>query len=405
MMTDITAPATPIRVLMYSHDSQGLGHVRRNLTLAHHIAAHLPEATGREVSGLLLTGLAPSSLFPLPQGFDWVTIPGIAKGEGGYQARNLNEATSNLIDVRSAIIQSTLLSYQPDLVIIDRHIFGVWKELRNPLIALRATFPHTRIVLGMREVLDSPEVAAAEWDKLGEVDLLDELIDEVWVYGDAAVHDPVATGELPLILAPKVRYTGYLSTGRNLVDGDNAPEHNPFILTTVGGGEDGFDLAEAASRIPVPAGYTHIIVTGPQMDQDLFNQIKTIGEGNPGVRVIRSLPGLSTHIGHASAVVAMGGYNTTAEILATNTPALIIPREQPRQEQLIRARALATVGALDYLRSHNLNTRTLKNWVHHAVGHTTDRSLLARDGLTTAAHFAHNLVADQALVGAAEGLS
>ena len=42
----------------------------------------------------------------------------------------------------------------------------------------------------------------------------------------------------------------------------------------------------------------------------------------------------------ASAVVSMGGYNSVAEILTTNTPALLVPRDRPRQEQLIRARAL-----------------------------------------------------------------
>ena len=72
---------TPVRVLLYSHDSQGLGHVRRNLTIAHHIAAAIPAATGRPVSGLLVSGLAPASVFPLPQGFDWLTIPGISKGK------------------------------------------------------------------------------------------------------------------------------------------------------------------------------------------------------------------------------------------------------------------------------------------------------------------------------------
>ena len=82
---------TPVRVLLYSHDSQGLGHVRRNLTIAHHIAAAIPAATGRPVSGLLVSGLAPASVFPLPQGFDWLTIPGISKGKDGYQPRSLGE--------------------------------------------------------------------------------------------------------------------------------------------------------------------------------------------------------------------------------------------------------------------------------------------------------------------------
>src|SRR5690606_42019675 len=41
------------RVLLYSHDSQGLGHVRRNLALAHALAEQLPRLTGRPVTGPL----------------------------------------------------------------------------------------------------------------------------------------------------------------------------------------------------------------------------------------------------------------------------------------------------------------------------------------------------------------
>ena len=71
---------TPVRVLLYSHDSQGLGHVRRNLTIAHHIAAAIPAATGRPVSGLLVSGLAPASVFPPATRIRWLTVsPGYPK--------------------------------------------------------------------------------------------------------------------------------------------------------------------------------------------------------------------------------------------------------------------------------------------------------------------------------------
>lgn len=55
--TAATIQAEPIRVLLYSHDSLGLGHVRRNLALAHALSTQLPGITGRPVTGLLLTSL------------------------------------------------------------------------------------------------------------------------------------------------------------------------------------------------------------------------------------------------------------------------------------------------------------------------------------------------------------
>ena len=49
--------SSPIKVVLYSHDSQGLGHVRRNLAIAHHLATALPVLTGRPVSELWLARL------------------------------------------------------------------------------------------------------------------------------------------------------------------------------------------------------------------------------------------------------------------------------------------------------------------------------------------------------------
>lgn len=378
--------STPIRVLMYSHDSQGLGHVRRNLAIAHHIAKTIPN-----VSGLLLSGLAPSHLFPLPAGFDWVAVPGISKGENGYQARNLNEETSRLIELRSAIISATLLSFQPDIVVVDRHIFGVWQELKAPLIALKQSHPDTHIVLGMREILDSPEVALAEWDRLGDIDIVYDLIDAIWVYGDKHVHDPVVSGEIPLALADKVKFTGYLSKGRNITDRNSDIAAKPFILTTVGGGEDGFGLARIAVDIAVPAGHQHVVVAGPQLDENQFELLTRAAENRPEVKVIKSWPGLASQIDRASAVISMGGYNTIAEILATDTPAMIVPREVPRLEQLIRARSLATVGMVEYTRMKDLETQGLSEWVKTAVTRTVNRSSVSRKGLTKAAEFTAEL--------------
>ena len=75
----------PLRVALYSHDAKGLGHLRRNLALAHHLARALPGLTGRDVTGLVITGLAPGQEYRLPDGFDWLVLPGIKKSEGIYQ--------------------------------------------------------------------------------------------------------------------------------------------------------------------------------------------------------------------------------------------------------------------------------------------------------------------------------
>ena len=43
------------------------------------------------------------------------------------------------------------------------------------------------------------------------------------------------------------------------------------------------------------------------------------------------------------------GYNTVCEILTQQTVSLLIPRETPRLEQLIRTQAMAGRGLVDYI--------------------------------------------------------
>lgn len=380
-----------VRVVLYSHDSQGLGHLRRNLALAHHLVDRLPALTGRDVNGLIITGLSPEHGFALPAGFDWLTLPGITKTPEGYGPRHLMVDKQALRDLRSAILDAALKAFTPDLVIIDRHVYGVWQELRVPLVNLRRHHPGSRIVLGLREVLDSPEVAAAEWRRLGDPALLHELVDQVWVYGDPSVHDPAATAEIPADMHDRIRYTGYLARGRQALDRSAGLPRSPFVLTTAGGGSDGTSLLHAAAAMTPPAGHSHVVVTGPQIDHKDFESVRA--KAGPRTVVHRSWPGLSTQIDRASAVISMGGYNTVCEILDTSTPALIVPRERPRLEQLIRARALTSVGALELLRVGDLDPAALSTWSHRAVCRRVERHRVDGTGLLTVPHLAARLLA------------
>ena len=138
-----------------------------------------------------------------------------------------------------------LAGFRPDLVVVDRHATGVHRELEVALRRARAAGP-VRVVLGLREVLDSPDAAIAEWARVGGARLVKSLFDAIWVYGDPAVHDPVAAGEIPFSLRKLIRYTGYLAEGRP--PGLRAPAacRGPYFMTTVGGGSDGHALARIA---------------------------------------------------------------------------------------------------------------------------------------------------------------
>ena len=136
-----------LRIVLYSHDSQGLGHTRRNLAIAHALAARLPALTGRKVSGLLVTGEGTATSYRRPEGWDWMVIPGISKREGSYAPRHLDVRMSRLISLRSAVVEGALTAFRPHLVIVDRHAFGVDGELVDALAAHLVLKPWTYDVI------------------------------------------------------------------------------------------------------------------------------------------------------------------------------------------------------------------------------------------------------------------
>ena len=383
-------------IALYSHDSVGLGHARRNRALAYALAEHLPALTGGSVGGLLIAGHPDAGRDPLPEGWDWLVLPGMTRTRGGYGSRRLGMDADALRDLRSATIDAALAALGPDLFIADRHPFGIDGELRPVLANLRAR--GTATVLGLREVLDSPRVAAAEWESLGGAEHVASFLDAIWVYGDEHVYDPRLTGELPPALAQKATATGYLSHGRP-VGRPASPERTspkpppPYVLTVLGGGSDGAELARLAASARLPDGHRHLLITGPQMPAQDIAEIRELAAAtSEATTVVRSAADVPELIAEAASVVCMGGYNTMAEVMATDTPALVVPRSRRRQEQPRRALALAAVGAVETHEADGLTSEHISAWWRRAVTGRTDRSHIDLDGLGIVAQLAAGLL-------------
>lgn len=381
-----------LKVAMYSHDSVGLGHARRNRAIAHALAEHLPALTGQQVSGFLIAGHPDATQDSLPDGWDWLVLPGYSRVPDGYAARNLGFAVEELIDLRAAAVKAALEAVGPDLFIADRHPFGVGDELRPALEMLRERH-HTTTILGMREVLDTPSVVQQEWADIGGAEAAAAMYDAVWIYGDEAVHNPLHTGELPAVFTDRAYFTGYLSKGRPVDTGEDAEV--PYVLTVVGGGSDGGHIARAAAAAQVPDGHRHLIVTGPQMPGEDVIGTRALAAANPDaerVRVLRSASNVPALIKDAAAVVSMAGYNSLAEIMATTTPALVVPRNGRRAEQPMRAGDLAALGAVEVLPAKQLSAAALGQWLAGAVGRRTSREGIRLDGLAEVGRLAADII-------------
>jgi predicted glycosyltransferase len=354
------------RMLFYSHDSFGLGHFRRSLTIASFLARHIDD-----LSVLMLTGIDSPAAFERPRGVDFVKLPSIWKsGPDQYRSRHLRVSFTRVRRVRQQLIRSLVRVFDPALVVIDNVPRGVRGELLSTLRFLRQRRPATRIVLTLRDVLDAPDQIVPHWRRLGVYDVLHELYDEIWVAGCRAAFDPIQLYELPPRVAAKVRFCGYV------VRGDPAAEvaalrqelrlrEKPLVIVSCGGGGDGAALIDAyveAVRPLLPTGLQSGVFLGPDMPaaqrRELKRKLLPLSEQ---VFTFDFRPDLVAFLQLATATVSMAGYNTLSEVVSLGKRALVVPRVAPRVEQLLRAEAFARHGLVRVLPPDRLDPVSLRN--------------------------------------------
>jgi predicted glycosyltransferase len=349
-----TQPGRRKRVLVYSHDSFGLGHLRRCRAIADALVADDPD-----VSVLILSGSPIIGRFDFGERVDFVRIPGIIKLENGeYTNLALGTDLEQTLAMRTAIIRHTAHAFDPDLFIVDKEPLGLRGEVRDTLLMLRER--GCPLVLGLRDVLDDPDALAGEWERKGAAAALTDLYDEIWVYGLPQICDPLDGLLLPPSVRHKTVFTGYL---RRPLPAAAIPMQNrtahafgadgPYLLVTAGGGGDGaamLDWVLRAYESGAPMPLRPLFVLGPFMPSDRQEHLHARIQALPEATAITFDAYLETLIDRAAAIVSMGGYNTFCEILSFDKPTLIVPRERPRQEQRIRAERAAALGLASMLR-------------------------------------------------------
>ncbi|HJU15024.1 MAG TPA: hypothetical protein VJ770_01020 [Stellaceae bacterium] len=337
------------RILIYSHDSFGLGHLRRCRAIAHALVEADPA-----ISVLILSGSPIIGSFDFGSRVDFVRVPGVIKLRNGeYVSLSLPIDIEETLAMRASIIRHTADIFDPDLLIVDKEPLGLRGEVRDTLELMRRR--GAAVVLGLRDVMDDPEALRSEWQRKQAIPALSEYYDEIWVYGLPQICDPLMGLAVPESVRRRMTYTGYLRRRADEpVLGPDVREFRDtaFLLVTPGGGGDGGELIDLVLRayeydplIPLPA----LLVFGPFM---LPEQQAAFAERAARLGRLRAITfdaRIETLMARAAGVVAMGGYNTFCEILSFDKRALIVPRTEPRREQFIRAARAAELGLVAVL--------------------------------------------------------
>ena len=340
-------------ILMYSHDTYGLGHIRRTMAIASNLL-------GPRINILILTGSPIAGRFSFPEQIDFVRIPGmIKKTNDEYLPLSIKINVRHALDIRKNIITATAKTFQPHLFIVDKEPLGLKKEVLPTLQWLRRCRPDTRSILGLRDIMDDAASVKKDWQEKRVYQHLEDLYSEIWIYGIREFYDPIAEYEISETVSRKMHFTGYIprkipgkDSVRHIKKEIGLKKDERLVVVTTGGGGDGYKVMDTyltaleshGQKLP----FKSVLITGPFMPKlerrDVFKRARRLG-----VRTYHFFRQMEKIFAAADIVVSMGGYNTLCEILGQGTLSLVIPRETPRKEQIIRARAFHSQNLVDFI--------------------------------------------------------
>jgi predicted glycosyltransferase len=338
------------RNLQISGDVLGLGHLRRNTAIVSRLVRDLPGS-----NALLLTSLPAGDFFECPEGVDIVKLPSLRKSaDGRMVSRKLTLDQEHFQKLRTSVIRSVARSFRPDLLLVDQLPTGVWGELSPVLRELKVSHQAPTIVLGLRDILDDPEVTQARWRRQGVYRALDAVYDSVLIYGSREIFDSRAQYGLDGEMSTDVAYCGYVCA--------ESPAVNPklsrkelglsdgrLLVITAGGGADGYPMIrlclDALSRMSEQRDLEVACITGPLMRRDEIQDLRARSAQLP-VRVFWCVEQAPIYFETADLIVSMAGYNTLVEAIRLGKKVLVIPRRGPSAEQGMRAEVFSRLGVV-----------------------------------------------------------
>ncbi len=338
-----------MRVLIAVTHLLGAGHLTRAAALGRAFVASGHDA-------LLVSGGVPAPMVRLSD-VRLVQLPPL-RVAGTDFARPLgpdgSPADPALFARRRALMLDALANFAPDAVITELFPFGrraLAAEFLALVEAAQARRPRPRVLASLRDIL----VASAKPERIGEAhERVARLYDAVLVHGDPALVPLDASWPLDAGTAGKIRYTGYVDDGSRTVPAAT----RTGVLVAAGSGPAGLGLlsaAAAAARMRPSLGWR--ILAGHGVPDP---ELAAIAHGLPEGTIGRARPDYRSLLAGSALSVSQCGYNTALDLLATATPAVLVPFEAGGEtEQRLRAECLAGRGLGRVLSESELTAESL----------------------------------------------
>ncbi|WP_348630487.1 glycosyltransferase [Rhizobium leguminosarum] len=315
------------RILMYSHDTFGLGHLRRCRAIAHALVEDY-----RGLNILIISGATIAGAFDYRARVDFVKIPSVIKLRNGeYTSLASHIDLHETLKMRESSIRHTAETFQPDIFIVDKEPMGLKGEVEDTLAYLKAR--GTVLVLGLREIMDAPHLLEAEWKKNSIMQKIDQYYDSVWVYGPPDFYDPLIGLDVPPSLRRKMDFVGFLqrsvSRGKTSI---NARKDNYILVTTGGGGgEELAKLKALASELGISG---RIVWKGAMAQEDVLDHYRRADLFALACRIAANgdrdgLPNVLVEASSQRLVCVSTEVSGVPELLKNGENGLVVPPEDP----------------------------------------------------------------------------
>jgi predicted glycosyltransferase len=391
------------RVLIYCQHVLGMGHLVRSLEIVRSL-------TDWDVTFLNGGDLCPGMEFP-PQ-TEIVNLPPI-KSESDFKTILAAENGQDLEAVkriRASRIQAEFARIQPDVFLIEMFPFGRKHfafELVPVLEQIRLKKMPTAVACSLRDILVNNKRNQAQHNERA-ITLMNRYFDMLLVHADPRFQTLDETFPQVRELRCDIRYTGFVAqpAPQSLeVAPDRQASDQPMILVSIGGGRVGYELVEcalqASAHLRTSLPHRMMILTGPYMPEEQFQQLHKSAERQEQVCILRYSPHFLAYLHEASLSVSMAGYNTCMNLIATGTRALVVPfTGGGNTEQTIRAEKLAQQGVVGIVSQSQLRPDYLAERMVQALQTppATQTLSLDQDGAMKTAIYLQELAARRAPV-------
>ena len=336
-----------MKYVIYQQGARGYGRIARSIKLMNVLNDI------EDCSGLIFSGDTLLNDFKLPKNVDIIKLPQIYKGlKSNYSSTNSTLLLNDCLKHRSQIIKQTIIDFKPDVFFVDTIPTGVLDELKEVLIWIKNSTYKTKIILIVRDIIDSPSRTILEWKQYDVYNFLENYYDLIFVLGNQIVFDFCKEYKISNTLAKKLIYCNYFHS--NYIFKSTKQKISKIdILITVGGGIDGFNIVNSFLKIYTKEKWNLkvVIILGQQYPTESKTKLKS--QLPPNIKTIDFTISIYDYYLKSNQIICMGGYNTLTEIIALQKHPIVIPRKIPTKEQLIRANRLSNLSLVSIANINN----------------------------------------------------